>query len=130
MKRLIFAAAAAMLLCGCNNSPKEDQESGEKIKTDQIGYPVKGVKIAIVPDSSAQEFTIIDFATGEEVYKGQCSEAKEWEFSGTKVKTADFSDFNREGIFRIKCKGTSGSYPFAVGGEVYQDLVKLLRKNF
>ena len=124
MKRLIPAIAATLLICGCNSAQKQDdQESGAKIKADQIGYPTKGVKIALVPDSSAKEFTIVDFATGEEVYKGQCSEPKEWEFSGTKVKTADFSDFNREGIFRLKCKGTSGSYPFAVGENIYQDLL-------
>ena len=131
MKRLLIPViAASLLVCSCNSTQQNDQESGEKIKTDQIGYLTKGVKIALVPDSSAQEFTIVDFATGEEVYKGQCSDPKEWEFSGTKVKTADFSDFNREGIFQIKCKGTSGSYPFAVGENIYQDLVKSAIKTF
>ena len=131
MKRLIHAMAAVVLACGCGTQPTQQvKENGELIKVNQIGYPIKGVKIAILPDSADQEFVITDFTTGAEVYKGKTSEAKEWQFSGTKVRTADFSDFNKEGIYTIMSNGTGGSNPFVIGDGLYQDLIKASMKTF
>ena len=125
MKRLIPAMAAVVFACSCGTQPTQQvKENGDPIKINQIGYPTKGVKIAILSDSADQEFVISDFTTGKEVYKGKTSEPKEWPFSGTKVRTADFSDFNKEGIYTIISNGTGASHPFVIGNDIYQDLIK------
>ncbi|MCQ2252124.1 MAG: glycoside hydrolase family 9 protein [Bacteroidales bacterium] len=120
-KTLTGLALAAMLLASCGGSQK-NISTGERIKADQIGYKVNSPKIAIVPDSTDDEFEIWDLAQNKLVYRGHTSESTIWEYSGTRVKKADFSDFDTEGIFVMKCKGASDSYPFAIGNSIYNDL--------
>ena len=121
-----LALLAAVLTAGCaNNAPAPT----ERIKADQIGYDAKSVKIAIVPDSTSDDFQIVDMQDNV-VYKGKTSAADLWWASGTSVKQADFSDFDTPGIYIIKCDGAIQSYPFAVGEGIYTDLAIAAIKSY
>ena len=121
-----LALLAAVLTAGCaGNAPTPT----ERIKADQIGYNAKSVKIAIVPDSTSDEFQIVDIQD-KVVYKGVTSNADKWWASGTSVKQADFSDFDTPGIYIIKCDGAIQSFPFAIGEGIYTDLAIAAIKSY
>jgi len=112
-------AFAALMATGCGSS--KVYQATERIKADQIGYQMGSVKIAVIPDSTDNEF-VINNIDGNVVYKGKTSEAQLWDCSDTKVKVADFSDFNTEGVYYIRCNGAADSYPFVVGSGIYGQL--------
>ena len=118
LNTLSALAFSALLLSSCGGSFPEGKE---RIKADQIGYQVGTVKIAIVPDSTDGEFQLLDMEDNV-VFTGKTQDARQWEFSGTSVKLADFSGFNREGLFYLRCKGAKDSYPFAIGHGIYHQL--------
>ena len=132
LKKIFTAAAFAVLFTGCGSKSDKQSENpnAQRIKADQIGYKINTAKIAVVPDETSDDFEIVDFATQKTVYKGKTSQSSEWEYSKTKVKLADFSDFNTEGIFVIRCQGAKDSYPFAVGRGIYDDLANKAMKSY
>jgi len=124
---------ASILLIGCGNTQsKQEREStsDQMIKVDQIGYKTHSVKIAVVPENQSDDFEIIDVKSQKTVYKGKLSQTKEWEYSKTKVKLADFSDFSTEGIYVLKSSGVQNSYPFAIGNEIYDKLAFDAMKSY
>ncbi len=130
MKRLLFsgvALSALMMLAGCGNS--NQKKTYGRIKADQVGYSVGSTKIAIIPDSAGSDFEITTI-DGNIVYKGKTSEAELWDCSKTRVKTADFSNFETEGIYYIRCNGAADSYPFAIGSGIYGQLSRDVLKSF
>ena len=136
---LFVPVLAALLVSGCSGGQQqnqnqanesENQENLPRIKADQIGYYVNSAKIAIIPQEGSDEFEIFDVKDQKTVYTGKTSESQTWDCSGTTVKTADFSDFKKQGIYYIKCKGTANSYPFAIGEDIYQDLAVKAVKSF
>lgn len=134
MKRkstLALSAAAMLLAAGCanNSGSNATQTPTERIKADQIGYLTKSVKIAIVPDGASDDFQIVDVQDNV-VYKGKTSQPAQWWASGTSVKQADFSDFDKQGVYYIMCDGAQKSYPFAIGDGIYTDLANAAIKSF
>lgn len=133
LKKTLSAMTVAALLASCGGASTQTEkkaQTGEQIKVDQIGYKVNTTKIAIVPESTASDFEIYDVAKQQVVYTGKTSEASEWEYSKTKVKKADFSDFNQEGIFQIRCNGAKDSYAFAIGNDIYSELANKAMKSY
>ena len=133
-KKTFTALTFAALLAGCsggvNNNQAAQNADFERIKADQIGYQTNTAKIAVIPETGSEDFEIVDFVSQKTVYKGKASEIKEWEFSKTKVRQADFSDFNQDGIYFLKCKGAGDSYPFAIGEGIYDDLAIKAMKSY
>ncbi len=118
LNTLSFLTASAMMLASCSESYKNP--TGQ-IKVDQVGYQMGTVKKALVPDSTSNEFEILSI-DGKVVFSGKTSEPRVWEFSNTSVKIADFSDFDTEGVYYLRCKGALNSYPFAIGNGIYNQL--------
>lgn len=127
---VIALSLSALCLASCGgNGSGNGISTAERIKADQVGYQVGSAKIAIVPDSTDEDFEITTI-DGNIVFKGKTSDAALWDCSNTKVKTADFSNFNTEGIYIIRCKGAADSYPFAIGNGIYGQLSRDALKTY
>lgn len=101
------------------------------IRVDQVRYPLRGGKRAILTTQamdveSVSSFAVVDADTGETVDQGNLSPAMDDEF-GTDhtVKWADFTDLDEPGEYRIVA-GDEESYPFRVdeASEVYAELLR------
>lgn len=130
-KLFSLVAVLAIGLSACNSNNKISQQSPTlRIKADQVGYPAESVKIAIIPDSTAEDFEVYNVKTNEVVFKGKTSAAQLWSYSQTKVKTADFSEFKTQGTYAIRCAGAVDSYPFSIGSGIYADLATTAAQSF
>lgn len=95
--------------------------TNDKIKVNQLGFLPDAPKIAVVPDSNAGQFQLIN-SGGSVVYTGNLSAAATWAPSGEKVRKADFSTFTTPGIYKIRVAGVADSLSFTIGNDVYGDL--------
>lgn len=140
---LILTTIFLPLLTGClsskniNNSTQANQyaespqETKELIKLNQLGYPTKAIKTAIIPDVISTSFNLIDIETDTEVYSGALSTTKQWDLAGSeKFKQANFSDFTKKGNYKISVAGVADSSVFAIEDSIYQALHKSALKSY
>ncbi len=111
----LFAAILFLLIC-----PGVFAQS-IRILANHIGYDVNGPKNAVIQGHAGDEannFAVIDYATGKQVLSGTASKVgpvdqwKDWLFW-----SADFSALNTEGTYLLECKTGQGvvrSLPFRV----------------
>lgn len=85
---------------------------------DQVGYLTDHDKVAMVRDTGADTFSLVDAATGKTVYQGKLSAPRKDANSEETLRTADFTGFEKAGKYRLVVGGNS-SYPFAIGDNVY-----------
>lgn len=108
-----------------------DRETAEIRRTpfnifvNQAGYRPSDIKTAVMP-FACENFEVTD-ESGESVFSGVTTHFGNDEFSGDDVCTADFSDFNKKGIYRIKADGKI-SARFEIGEEVNTPVLKDLMK--
>ncbi len=102
------------------------QQKDKRIKADQLGYPVKAQKRAIVPTKAKGEFYLVDLKTNKKVFTGELSKPQKWEYSNETVCIADFSSYITPGNYYLGCsdKNIEASYPFSIGDDSYNDLAK------
>ncbi len=129
MQKLLFTFLSFFVLTNLW-SQNDLSKTQQKIKVNQIGYQPNSTKIAIVPEKAGSNFNIIDATTNKLVYSDKLTKAKEWEFSGEKVKIADFSDFKRNGKYYIQCENVEKSFIFEIGKQVNTDLSKAALHSF
>lgn len=103
--------------CVINNG----QTNSVQILVNHIGYELNGPKHAIIQSTEKldfNEFLVIDYNTGKEVFKGKTvyqgtvSKWKNWIYH-----TMDFDNLKSEGAFYITCKTGDNifcSYPFSI----------------
>lgn len=87
----------------------------KQIKLNQIGYQTNSPKVAIVPKTMSDSFSVLNAKTNEVVLRGKLSAEKTWSYSSETVKQADFSALQALGLFVIKIEGLPVSYPFLIG---------------
>ena len=90
-----------------------------RIFVDQVGYLPDSRKIAVLP-FPAELFAIID-ENGDKLYEGEVRSFGHDECSGDDVYLADFSDFRRNGTYRVSVGGKT-STRFRIGESVYRKL--------
>lgn len=101
----------------------------QNIRLNQIGYYPNSSKYATVVDCPASKYHIIS-ETGAIIFKGKLSEESTYEFSGEKVKVADFSKFKEPGTYTISISDFGISYPFEVKSRVHNDALAATIKGF
>lgn len=101
-----------------------------KFHLNQFGFLVYGTKVAIVPDVQMGEFWLIDADTKAEVLRGPLTQPARWEPSGTTVKVADFTAFNKPGRYFIRIAGVGESSAFTIGDNLYDKLINSLARSF
>ncbi|MCQ2177369.1 MAG: glycoside hydrolase family 9 protein [Bacteroidales bacterium] len=99
---------------------------GQWVRINQLGYLPDATKVAVLMSKDAatvSEFQIVDAFTGETVFKGQARATGAYGLvKGT--WRLNFSDFKKEGSFRIKA-GDAVSEIFPINGAVYNGTADL-----
>lgn len=95
--------------------------SNDKIKVNQLGFLPEAPKVAIVPNTGATTFSLVD-GQNNSVFNGNLSAAATWAPSQENVRKADFSTFTTPGVYRIKVAGVADSETFSIGNDVFDDL--------
>ena len=94
------------------------------ILLNQIGFLNKGIKeVTFRNGAISDSFVIVDDKSNEKVAEFKQSEPFENESSGEKCSRGDFSAFDKTGTYRV-VSGTDTSYPFKIGNDVYDDLIR------
>ncbi|MCM3629051.1 glycoside hydrolase family 9 protein [Paenibacillus glycanilyticus] len=105
------------------------QGKRETIAVNQLGYRVKDSKIAVIT-GEAGLFRLIKQETGEVVWKGRTTAAREDAASGVTVCRADFSGWEQAGTYSLETENGQRSDSFVIGEEVYGDAHQALLKAF
>ena len=105
-----------------NVKTTEDKEEAVNVNTNQIGYRTEAVKTAIVRNhKTGDTFTVVD-EKSDVVYEGKLTDEITSDMAGETVCTADFSDLNKEGKYRVVC-GDDSSFEFEINDNVYDELL-------
>ncbi|MFZ2287293.1 MAG: glycoside hydrolase family 9 protein [Bacteroidales bacterium] len=131
----LFGALAILASSGCGNAAQkksrlETVAATEMILINQVGYLPDAEKVALIR-SGAEEFEVIDAATGKVNFKGRAGKPRYWELSGDTVRAADFSALTAPGTYRLCITGTeSCSGDFRIASDVYTEIAKASVKSF
>lgn len=119
MKRLAICAAAATTLA-CSAAPAQPVSP---IRLNQLGELPDGVKIAVLPNTSAQPLEwVLRAADGRVAARGKTVPFGADRWSGETVHRIDFSSFAGSGQdFRLQV-GNVTSRPFSIKPDIYQRL--------
>lgn len=146
--KAVLALCSAFVLAGCGSSggvsggdtsspssSASSQSSSEsssdssapaasagRVLVNQIGFAPQAAKIAIVPQVSASEFSVINTATSDTVFEGQLTAFDEWAPADQIVAQADFSALQEPGTYVVRVAGVEDSDPFVVTGQPYRAL--------
>jgi len=115
-----IAALLAALLAPM--SPASAAGTAPAIKFNQLGFLPAGQKLAVVPAAAAARFSVIDAASGKQVFEGSLGAAATWDASGESVRLADFSALRTPGSYRLRVAGLPDSAPFPVAADAYREL--------
>lgn len=103
----------------------EDKKTGiSPIRIDQIGYHVDAVKTAVFADLEAETFAVVKATNEEVVFKGPLSAPVEDPWSGSTVRTADFSALTKQGAYKIIASDGTISPSFIIGKTPYKKLLQ------
>jgi len=126
MKRTMALLTALSLLLGASALAAREDPYAVGIRVNQVGYRPDAVKIAVFADIGAdgEAFTVVDAESGEAVYEGTLSDAVENPWAGETDRAADFSALDAPGTYRLVSADGHESPAFAVGEDVYADLLR------
>ena len=100
------------------------------INLNQIGYLPNAAKVAVMNgDAIADEASVIDCATGNEVFKGSVSTAVKNAATGREEARFDFSSVTAPGTYKIVSGGVE-SFEFKIDDKVYADAFKASLRMF
>jgi endoglucanase len=119
-----LAGCAALLLAGSSSAVHAAGAAGVAtpgIKVNQLGFLPAAQKLAVVP-GDASRFSVVDAATGKQVFDGSLGGAATWDGSGERVRVADFSGLRAPGSYLLRVAGLPDSAPFAIQPGIYREL--------
>jgi endoglucanase len=105
-------------------------QTTDAIRVNQVGFYPNSPKIAIVTDSSATEFSVVNASTKQVVFTGTIEKMGVWEYSDEFAGKADFSKLTQEGKYFISVKGVGNSYPFEIASQVGLNIGKASLRFF
>jgi endoglucanase len=88
------------------------------IKVDQVGYPTKSTKIALV-SVPGERFLVKRVKDGSSVLEGALSAKMADKDTGDTVAAADFTAVNDPGDYYLEVPGVGRSWPFKIGSDIY-----------
>jgi endoglucanase len=100
------------------------------IKLNQIGFVPGSVKYAAVPETEANEFSIINQADDSVVLTESLGEFNEWTVSRTNVAIADFSSVTEPGNYTISVDGIENDASFTVESNAFLDIHNAVLKAY
>ena len=99
------------------------------IKSDQVGYPIDGPKVALV-SAPARTFEVRRAADDVTVWQGQLSASAVDASSGDPVEAADFSGFRQPGTYYLHIPGVGRGCTFSIGPNVFSRTYYLAMRAF
>lgn len=116
---LAVFAIGAMLVSACTSGQKPMlTPNGEAIKVNQLGYYPNQEKTAVIESEAfAETYTLVNAATGEQVWEGKASRETISPMSEKKRQVVDFSTVNQAGDYLLVAgeycqKVTIAEHPF------------------
>jgi endoglucanase len=100
------------------------------IRINQLGYYPDANKIGFVVFCNAANFEIIDLADSSIQFTGDLGDRLYWRDAGDSVRQFDFSDFTKEGMYKIHIPGYGESYPFEISKTVYRKAAYASLKSY
>ncbi|MFC4302238.1 glycoside hydrolase family 9 protein [Cohnella boryungensis] len=104
-----------------------------RIHVDQLGYPVRAAKVAVIAADEAfpeLELTVVEAdENGRMVWEGKVAAATFDEASGDWVSQADFGALQTEGAYYLTAAGMK-SHLFVIGNEVYEELFRDVARSY
>jgi endoglucanase len=118
---LLFILALFSLCFSQNSRP---------IHLNQIGYYPTNKKLATVPDTNVQQFSIIDALSNQEVFNGSFFRAGYYAQSKENVSIADFSSYTTPGTYKLVIGSSDSSYHFSIKDNVYSSALQMITKSY
>ena len=106
------------------------QDASDAIRINQLGFALRAPKAAVVVDSVATRFAVVDLARGDTVVRGRLGPAARWDLSGEVVRVARFDALARPGRYAVVVPGVGRSHPFVVDTAPLGALVRAAMKGF
>lgn len=100
----------------------------ETIHLSQLGYYPDNDKVAVLTDTSASTFSVVDM-DGNEVFSDESGAVRKWDPSEEYVLIADFSKVDEPGTYQLVA-GNDRSYPFEIANTMYSDLLEASVKAY
>jgi len=99
------------------------------IKVDQVGYPLRGRKTALV-SAPAQTFEVRRESDNRTVFQEKLSGGAPDANSGDTLQSADFSSLQQPGRYYLEVPGVGRSWTFSIGEDVYSRTFYLAARAF
>lgn len=113
----LWITTLLLMITGCNN----EEPYTPVLKVDNVGYDISEKKIAMVSDTAADSFFVIDKRSGESVYSAALGKKPEYDhISGDLIRPADFSEVSQPGVYVMRLNGAEEvSSEFAIKDDPY-----------
>jgi endoglucanase len=128
MKFIRICLSAIALFIFQNINAQENR--GELVRLNQIGFYPDAQKIAVVLSESATEFFIISSADSRKLFSGKLSDIKQSTYSPRKTRIADFSKFSNIGNYFLVVPQVGSSYEFSIKKKIHEPIAKASLKAF
>jgi endoglucanase len=123
----IFLFIGGLLIC---QNIEAQENRGELVRLNQIGFYPDGQKIAVVLTESATEFYVVSSGDSRKVFSGKLSDVKQSAYSPRKTKIADFSKFSTTGNYFLVVPQVGSSYEFSIKNKIHEPIAKASLKAF
>jgi endoglucanase len=100
------------------------------IRINQMGYYPSANKFAVVVNTKATTFEVVNTLDDAVEYSGNLSSEMLWKDAMDSVKKADFSLLTKIGIFKIRIPGFGESYPFEISNTILRKPAYASLKSF
>ena len=111
-------------------SPLSAQTKTDAIRLNQVGFYPNGPKLAIVAETSAEQFFVTTPDLKDTVYAGSLGPTRHWQYSDEDVKQADFSELTTKGTFIVVVPNLGYSAPFDIKPRVHQEIARATTKAY
>jgi endoglucanase len=126
-KFLLSALFAGLLFCcGAQVHAAENQLA---IQVDQVGYPLRGPKVALVTLPAAT-FEVRRSSDNAVVFRGRLAPPQADPDTGDQVQAADFSRFRAVGSFYLQVPGVGRSWDFSISSNVFEHTYFMAMRAF
>jgi endoglucanase len=129
-KQFSTVAAGFFSILTLGTTTAFSQNSTDAIRLNQVGFYPGASKVAVVVNTEATKFFVIDENKKDTAFQGTLKKAGKWEYSDEVASQADFSGLKKEGTYHLYIPGVGNSHSFEVNKKVHHDLGKASVKAF
>jgi endoglucanase len=126
LSRLLLAASVCLLPMAVT---AQSPTASTSIKLNQIGFYPAAAKVAVITDAKPGNFFIQDI-NKKTVFTGKLKQSAQPAFSGKYTFIADFSGFNKVGVYTLSMPKSGYSYTFNIKPSVHKKVADGTIKAF